>query len=353
MCAIYAFMRYSDDISDEGDPPIEVRRKALADWRVALDCALAGEFGDDPILPAFRATVDKYAIPHEYFFDLIEGIASDLEPQRYETFDELYRYCYRVASVVGLTIVHIFGFESEQALELAEKCGIGFQLTNILRDIPEDAAMGRVYLPGEDLARFGMTRDELLRAGVSHPEHAGFNKFMAYEWQRANRYYEDSAPLLGMVRSTSRPALWAMMAIYYGILLRIRKQGYDVYSRRARLSALEKSWIVLRAARTRWLGGAAAIPGVRTPKAKIVGGDWRAFPPPSPWGRSAGKSVCMKRNPSWGVAQPRSRCGRTRPTPSASTIASTCCCAVATICSISTSAAASPRRSASTTNSTS
>ncbi len=260
MCAIYSFMRYSDDISDDGDPPIEVRRKALADWRAALVRALAGEFGDDPILPAFRATVDKYKIPHEYFFELIEGIASDLEPQRYETFEQLYRYCYRVASVVGLTVVRIFGFEGEQALELAEKCGIGFQLTNILRDIPEDAAMGRVYLPDEDLARFGMTREVLLRSGGRRPTHPGFDEFMAHEWQRANRCYEDAAPLLGMVRSTSRPALWAMMAIYYGILLRIRSQGYDVYSRRARLTALEKSWIVLRAARTRWLGGALPFP---------------------------------------------------------------------------------------------
>ncbi len=260
MCAIYAFMRYSDDISDEGDPPVEVRRQALAEWRAALDGALAGKFGDDPILPAFRATVDRYAIPHEYFLELTEGIASDLEPQRYETFEQLYRYCYRVASAVGLTIVHIFGFEGEQALELAEKCGIGFQLTNILRDIPEDAAMGRVYLPEEDLARFGMTRDDLLLAGGRHPDHPGFDALMEFEWRRANRYYEESAPLLEMVRSQSRPSLWAMMAIYYGILLRIRAQGYDVYSRRARLSALEKSWIVLRAARNRWLGGAAPFP---------------------------------------------------------------------------------------------
>ena len=260
MCAIYAFMRYSDDISDEGDPPIETRRKALAEWRAALDRALAGDLGDDPILPAFRATVDKYAIPHEYFLELTEGIASDLEPQRYETFDQLYRYCYRVASVVGLTVVHVFGFDGEQALALAEKCGIGFQLTNILRDIPEDAAMGRVYLPEEDLTRFGMTRDDLLRAGGRHPDNPGFDDLMEFEWRRANQYYEEAAPLLDMVRAQSRPSLWAMMAIYYGILLRIRAQGYDVYSRRARLSALEKSWIVLRAARNRWLGGALPFP---------------------------------------------------------------------------------------------
>jgi 15-cis-phytoene synthase len=255
MCAVYAFMRYADDISDEGDPPIEVRRRALDEWRTALTRTLAGDVGEDPVLPAFRATVERYKIPHEYFFDLIEGVASDLEPQRYETFEQLYRYCYRVASVVGLTVVHIYGFSDDRALELAEKCGIGFQLTNILRDIPEDAGMGRVYLPDEDLNRFGAAREQLM-AGKEPP-----SELMAFEWERARSYYQEAAPLLGLVRPASRPALWAMMAIYYGILLRIKSQGYDVYRQRPRLTALEKTWIVLRAARTRWLGGALPFPG--------------------------------------------------------------------------------------------
>jgi phytoene synthase len=257
MCAVYAFMRYADDISDEGDPPVEVRRKALTEWRAALTQTLAGEVGDDPILPAFQATVERYKIPHQYFFDLIDGVESDLEVQHYETFEQTYAYCYRVASVVGMTIIHIYGFDDERALKLAEKCGIGFQLTNILRDIPEDAGMGRVYLPEEDLRRYGITQAQL--GSASKP--ANFEAFMAFEWERAQSYYEEAAPLLGMVRPASRPALWAMMAIYYGILLRIKSQGYDVYETRPRLSALEKSWIVVRAARTRWLGGALPFPG--------------------------------------------------------------------------------------------
>lgn len=255
MCAVYAFMRYADDISDEGDPPLAVRRKALDEWRAALTRALSGAVGDDPILPAFRATVERYRIPHEYFFDLIEGVASDLEPQRYETFEQLYRYCYRVASVVGLTVVHIYGFSNPRALELAEKCGIGFQLTNILRDIPEDAGMGRVYLPSEDLRPFGITRERLM--GGEEPP----SELMAFEWERARGYYQEAAPLLGLVRPASRPALWAMMAIYYGILLRIKSQGFDVYRKRPRLTALQKTWIVIRAARTRWFGGALPFPG--------------------------------------------------------------------------------------------
>ncbi len=260
MCAIYAFMRYSDDISDELEPPLEARRAQLEQWRVALADALSGKAGDDPILPAFAATVEKYAIPPDYFDELIRGVESDLEPQRYQTFDELYRYCYRVASVVGLTITHVFGFEDPRALELAEKCGIGFQLTNILRDIPEDAGMGRVYLPEEDLRTFGLTREELLSASGARPGNPGFRRLMEFEWTRANSYYEEAAPLLGLVRPASRPALWAMIAIYYGILRRIRQLEYDVYRTRARLSGWEKSRIVLRAMRTRWLGGALPYP---------------------------------------------------------------------------------------------
>ncbi len=261
MCAIYAFMRYSDDISDDEEPTLDQRRAALVRWRIALERALDGDFGDDPILPAFHATVERYSIPRQYFFDMIDGVGSDLEPQAYETFDDLYQYCYRVASVVGLTIIHIFGFDSPRALELAEKCGIGFQLTNILRDIPEDAAMGRVYLPAEDLRRFGLSREALLAAGdAGRPAEGRFDELMALEWRRAQSYYEESAPLLELVKPMSRPSLWAMIAIYHGVLLRIRELRYDVYRRRARLTALEKSWIVLRAGRARWLGGALPAP---------------------------------------------------------------------------------------------
>lgn len=261
MCAVYAFMRYSDDVSDEIDPPVETRRASLENWRNALERALAGEPGEDPILPAFAATVEKYRIPGQYFFDLIDGVESDLEPVRFERFEDLYAYCYRVASVVGLTVVHIFGYEGEQALELAEKCGIGFQLTNILRDVPEDAALGRVYLPQEDLDRFGVSRDELLASRLgSAPRSAGFRELMAFEWERARRYYAEAAPLLDRVLPSSRPALWAMIAIYYGILRKIQALGYDVYRERPRLTALQKSWIVARASRARWIGGALPFP---------------------------------------------------------------------------------------------
>jgi phytoene synthase len=115
--------------------------------------------------------------------------------------------------------------------------------------------MGRVYLPGEDLQRFGITREQLL-AGTAPP-----SELMAFEWERARAYYHQAAPLLGLVRPASRPALWAMMAIYYGILLRIKSQAFDVYRERPRLTALQKTWIVIRAARARWFKGALPFPG--------------------------------------------------------------------------------------------
>ena len=164
MCAIYAFMRYCDDLSDEPG----ASRAAVDRWRADMEEALQGRFADHPLWPAFHHTVRRFGIPHEYFRQMIDGISSDLEPRRLETFDELYRYCYQVASVVGLTIIHIFGFDTRSALPLAEKCGVAFQLTNILRDIREDAERGRIYLPAEDLRRFGVTEEDL-RSGNRSP----------------------------------------------------------------------------------------------------------------------------------------------------------------------------------------
>jgi 15-cis-phytoene synthase len=246
MCAIYAFMRYSDDLSDE---PGASKEKMTA-WRSALDRALAGDTSGHPALPAFRDTVDRFRIPHQYFHDMIEGVASDLEPRRIGDFTQLYRYCYQVASVVGLSIIHIFGFEDARALVLAEKCGIAFQLTNILRDVREDAGLDRVYLPAEDLRRYGV-EFEALRDGLRS---TGFERLMAYEAERARTYYEESRPLLGLVHADSRPSLWALIEIYSRLLDRIVESDYDVLRGRIRLSAAEKSGIVLRAFADKVLG---------------------------------------------------------------------------------------------------
>jgi phytoene synthase len=236
MCAIYAFMRFCDDLSDEDGGS----RAAIERWRAELDEALAGRLPGNPLWPAFHDAVARYAIPPVYFHQMIDGVSSDLEPRRIATFDELYQYCYKVASVVGLTIIHIFGFESPRALELAEKCGIAFQLTNILRDVREDAERGRVYLPAADLARFGVDP-----ARLEHDER--FVELMRFEAARARSYYDESWPLLDLIHRRSRPSLWALMCIYSQLLERIERSNYDVLDRRISLPVWEKLSIVGRA----------------------------------------------------------------------------------------------------------
>jgi len=240
MCAIYAFMRYCDDLSDEPG----ATRELLDRWRTALDRALAGRYDGHSTLPAFHDTVRRYSIPHQYFHEMIDGVSSDLQPRCMQTFDQLYRYCYQVASVVGLTTIHIFGFDSAQALPLAEKCGVAFQLTNILRDVREDVERGRIYLPQEDLTRFGVAVDDLKRGKPA----SQFIELMRFEAARAREYYQESQPLLGMVHARSRASLWALIEIYSRLLAKIEASDYDVLSRRIALSAVEKSWIVIRAA---------------------------------------------------------------------------------------------------------
>jgi phytoene synthase len=229
MCAIYAFMRHCDDLSDENLGLTTVQlRQAVAEWRIRLDHALTGDIEGDPIWPAFHDTVEHYRIPHRYFHEMIDGILSDLEPCRIQTFDELYRYCYRVASVVGFTVIYIFGFQSPRALLLAEKCGIAFQLTNILRDVREDAAMQRVYLPNEDLDRFEVTAEQL----CSGTEDERFRQLMSFEAARARSFYEESAPLIDLIDPKSRRSLWALRAIYMRLLSKIEGSRYNVLSRR-------------------------------------------------------------------------------------------------------------------------
>jgi len=234
MCAIYTFMRYCDDISEAAG----ASASAIHQWRQDLDRALAGQYPDNPLWPAFHDTVQRYKIPCHYFHEMIDGVSGDLEPRCIQTFDELYRYCYQVASVVGLTIIHIFGFESPDALKLAEKCGIAFQLTNILRDVREDCASGRVYIPAEDIARFG--------ADLSKHDDR-FVSLMSFEAQRARDYYDQSRPLLSLVAPRSRASLWALIEIYRRLLSRIERSNYDVLARRIRVPTWEKLAIMARA----------------------------------------------------------------------------------------------------------
>jgi 15-cis-phytoene synthase len=244
MCVIYAFMRHCDDLSDDPAVAGEAQaRQKVALWRMQLDRALKGEVQGHLIWPAFHETVARYAIPHRYFYEMIEGILSDLQPRQTQTFDELYRYCYHVASVVGLTIIHIFGFRSSRALLLAEKCGVAFQLTNIMRDVREDAGMGRIYLPLEDLARFQVPVEQL-RSGR---EDNRFRDLMHFEAGRARAYYDESAPLSELIEPRSRRSLWALREIYSGLLTRIESANYSVLSRRIQVPTRTKIALLLRA----------------------------------------------------------------------------------------------------------
>jgi len=255
--AVYAFMRFCDDVSD-GDESIEKKREGLRRWRILLDEAdgktpVSEEVSRDArtalVLPAFRDTLRKYSIPVRYFHWIIDGTEMDLDAGRCETFADLYKYCFHVASAVGLVCIRIFGFRDdredlkEQAEKFAEQCGVAFQLTNILRDIREDAERGRIYLPFEDMRRFKYTEEDLKNGVVNE----NFRALMRFEAERARFYYGEARKLLPLVTPASRPSLWIMMEVYNRLLERIIESGFDVFQRRVRLSRGEKISIVLKA----------------------------------------------------------------------------------------------------------
>ncbi len=242
LCALYAFMRLVDDVSDTVGSAAD-KQRGLSRWRAALDAAAAGDVSGHPILPAFADTIERFKIPPRYFHDLISGAEMDLTVGEYATFDRLREYCYRVAGTVGLTCLHVFGFDDPHAPDLAEKLGIAFQLTNIIRDVRSDYEMGRVYLPLEDLAQFSV-RPEALTRGPMTPEMRGLLEFEA---ARAWSYYREGVELISLVHEDARAALWALARIYSSLLRRIEARGYDVFSERVRLSAPEKTGILLRA----------------------------------------------------------------------------------------------------------
>lgn len=256
MYAVYAFMRYCDDIADDPDVNYD-RCEMLERWRNSLDVSRRDDREESLILPAFHDTVRRFDIPLAYFHQLIDGAAMDLSVDRYETFDQLYDYCYKVASVVGLVCIHIFGFDSPDAGIYAEYCGIAFQLTNILRDVKEDAANGRVYIPEEDLRAFDYSAEEL----ISGPRDDRFKRLMRFEVDRARQYYDAAMPLVKMVNGAGRPGLCAMIDIYLGILDRIESKRYDVFSHSISLSRAQKVAIAAKAlVRSKLFGGGPYLP---------------------------------------------------------------------------------------------
>jgi phytoene synthase len=254
MCALYAFMRRTDDLADEPRPGCD-GDAVLEGWRRDVHRALDG--GDDrawPGLAALAATVERHAIPRRYLDAVIDGVAMDLHPRPFATFDDLYGYCYRVASAVGLCCLHIWGFRRAdgRAESLAESCGIALQLTNIVRDVREDAEHGRLYLPQEDLGRFGVAREELTARRTSDRLRA----LLAYEGNRAYAYYEQARPLAELVAPVGRPVLATIVGIYRTLLDEIARRDYDVLSERVAVPSWRKVSIALRSlsGRFSWKG---------------------------------------------------------------------------------------------------
>jgi phytoene synthase len=258
LCAVYAFMRHADDLSDDASLPPEERRLKLAEWRAQAQRAFAGEPTDDAVLFALAHAQRKFKIPVELFDKLVQGTEMDLQPAalepahnaplaRYATFDELYQYCYHVASVVGLVCIRVFGYRDPAAEPLAERCGIAFQMTNIIRDVKEDAALGRIYLPLEDLERFGRSPQEFAPASLRNGfRSANFRPLLEFEAQRAREYYKAGRELLPYIEEESRPALWVLIEIYSRLLEKIAARDYDVFSERVRIGTAEKLLLLSR-----------------------------------------------------------------------------------------------------------
>jgi 15-cis-phytoene synthase len=237
--AVYAFCRYADDVIDRAER-VPDRAEATAGLHRLLDQVYSFERDDAQPLHALGETVQRYDIPRSYFGDLIDGVTSDLETKRYRSFPELYEYCYKVAGVVGLIMSRIFGYSHPVAHCYAEDLGTAMQLTNILRDIREDAAMGRVYLPQQELAQFSYS-EEQLRSGVRND---AFRELMQFQVERARMYYRRSAEGIGYLTDDGSRLTVAMMnRIYSGILDEIERNAYDVYSRRHRVHLGKKLWM--------------------------------------------------------------------------------------------------------------
>lgn len=246
LSAVYAFMRRCDDIADDMTISPDDRRSKLAEWLDRVHRALAAQPTDDPVLLALTDTQRRYQIPVGLLDQLAYGTAADLEQEslpdpsaplfaRYRTFEELQQYCYGVASVVGLVCIRIFGYRDPAAERLAERCGLAFQLTNIIRDVKEDIAMGRVYFPEEDLVECGLTP-----ADFNPPNVERIRPLLAKEAERARQCYRSGEELIPLVNEDSQPALWVLITIYRRLLEKIAANQYNVFGERVKLTKREK-----------------------------------------------------------------------------------------------------------------
>ena len=259
LAALYAFMRLVDDVADEGHD-LATKQRGLAKWRAAFDEAVTGNSqvfdgtaakplsseplpGEAEVLPALVDTMQRYKMPARYLHDLISGAEMDLTLRTYPTFDRLREYCYRVAGTVGLTCTHVFGFHDPRALDLAEKLGLAFQLTNIIRDVHDDYVLGRVYLPQEDLARYGVSPEDFGKREAT----LGVRELLRFEADRAWECYEEGSALFSLIDPDSRGALWLLAHTYSALLARIEFLDFAVFGERVRLSKTEKMLFIAKA----------------------------------------------------------------------------------------------------------
>jgi phytoene synthase len=238
--AVYAICRISDEAVDSQRT---THSDNLVKTRENIELAYSDTSLSNNLLLAFRQTVNKFKIPKEYFWELIDGMGMDLKINRYETFDDLYNYCYKAAGVVGLIMLKIFGVNDNRAEKSALELGIAMQLTNIIRDIKEDFSRGRVYLPQKELSQFGVTQDDLSGGKVDE----NFKRLVKFQINRARQFYANSEKGIKLINNAfSRFVIYAMKEIYAAILDSIEHNGYDVFSKRAYVSGPSKAAITLR-----------------------------------------------------------------------------------------------------------
>ncbi len=245
MSVLYAFMRHTDDLGDNPDLSLDCRREQLQIWREEVQQALEGKQTDPPareILPAVADMVRRHDIPVHLLMEVINGVESDLTPRSIDTFPDLESYCYQVAGAVGLCCICTWGCHHPKAQKPAIACGTAFQLTNILRDLKEDAQQARLYLPREDLERFGVTFEDLKQGRYSK----NFEQMMRFQIDRARTFYRSALPLFDCLDRPGRRILTAMYRIYGGLLRRIETSRYDVFSRRISLSRSHKISLAIR-----------------------------------------------------------------------------------------------------------
>jgi phytoene synthase len=239
--ALYAFCRVTDDIVDRGSSD---SRTQLEQWRRRILAHHPPQ--DDLVAIAWADARLRYRVPVRYGEQLIDGVARDLTQSRYQTFEELAAYCYAVASTVGLMSMHVIGYAGAHAIPYAIKLGVALQLTNILRDVGEDWRAGRLYLPHEDLAQFGLQEEDIARGEVTD----NWRAFMRYQIARNRLLYTEAAPGIALLDRDGRFAIGAAAGLYQGILQDIEAHDYDVFSRRAFVS----KWGKLRRLPGIWWG---------------------------------------------------------------------------------------------------